>query len=338
MKKPAPAIRSLAALIAAGVCAAGTNCAADADDPLVVAMERAQNRVVKLYGSRIGNEKGYGSGVVVSADGQIVTTSSLMLDGANLRAVLPTGAILPAKVIKRDARRQLALLKIDGNNLPHFDLGGSDHLQPGDWLVSAANAFKVADGPEPVGVSLGVFAARTNLAARRRAQDFTYEGPVLLTDVIVATPGAAGGAMVDAAGNLVGIIGKPVIGRRTNTWLNYAMPVEELAAFIKGDAAPRESVAAVDVAKPAELGIRLFDVGGRVRPAYVERVVIDSPARRAGVRADDLIVSVNDQTIATCDDFRRAAAAISAGTRVKLIVKRGEELLTIEIPSGGDTP
>ena len=157
------------------------------------AISSAQQRVVKLYGAALGREKAYGSGVIISADGRIVTTLSVMLEGRGLRVVLPDGRVLPAQVLGRDEHRQLALLKIEAADLPFFELTDSRSLTPGDWLIAAANSFKVADGPEPVSVSLGIFSARIMLDARHRRQDFPYDGPVLLTDIIVTTPGSAGG-------------------------------------------------------------------------------------------------------------------------------------------------
>jgi serine protease Do len=305
-------------------------------DSFAPAIATASQRVVKLYGAALGREKAYGSGVLVSADGQIVTALSLMLEGRALRAVLPDGRSFPAQVERRDERRQLALLKIDAVNVPYFELADTSQLATGDWLMAAANAFKVADGPEPVSVSVGVLAGRTNLSARLRAQDFPYHGPVLLADMIISTPGSPGGAVVDSAGRLVGLIGRTVISKRTNTWINYAFPAEEIAAFLRGEeyrprGAAGQTASEAAARTPLALGIRLFDIGGRTRPAYVERVRPNSPAAWAGVQADDLVLSVNGDTVATCDELRQAFASAPPGVPLKLVVKRGEALYVCEL-------
>ena len=310
--------------------------------PFADAIAAARQRVVKLYGAGVGREKAYASGVIVSSDGRIVTALSVILEGRSLRAVLADGRALPAEVLARDETRQLALLKIEANDLPHFELGGSADLAPGDWLIAAANPFKVADGPEPVSVSVGVLAGRADLAARLRARDFPYDGPVLLADIIVTTPGSAGGALVDADARLVGVIGRAVISRRTNTWVNYGLPVEEVARFVSGEAyqsghTGEEGSSDAVRLDPFELGLRLFDIGGRIRPAYVERVRPGSPASAAGLRADDLIISANGETIATCEDFRRVMNRLERGQHLTLIVKRGEALEVIELGKG-DAP
>ncbi len=292
----------------------------------------ARPRVAKIYGGALGAEKGYGSGVIVSADGQIVTVVSLLLEG-RLRVVLDDGRSFPADIIRRDDRRMLALLKIDATDLPAFELGRSDELLPGDWVLAAANAFKVADGPEPVSVSAGVLSGRAPLIARYRAQDLPFRGEVWLTDVLTSTPGSAGGALLDTTGRLVGVIGRTALSLKTNTWINYAMPAEEVRAFLRGDAEP-PTATTQSAANADDLGIRLFDVGGRSRPAYVERVRPGSPAAAAGVRPNDLILSIADQNVTTCEDFRRAAQSIAPG-RVVLMVKRGDKVLMIEATLGG---
>ncbi|MBU0640909.1 MAG: trypsin-like peptidase domain-containing protein [Planctomycetes bacterium] len=327
----------LAVCGAAGICAGAAP--DDSDAPFSRAAETARARVVKLYGAQVGQEPGCGSGVVIGPDGTIVTTLSLLLEARSLRTVLADGRRLPAEIIRRDEQRQLALLRVDATDLPFFELGGSAHLRPGDWVLSAANPFHVAAGSEPVSVALGVFSGRVDLDARRRTQDFSYDGPVLLTDVIVTAQGCAGGALVDVRGDLVGIIGKRVISQRTNTWVNYALPVEEIAAFVAGRPrpAPAAAPAAAATTHPSAepyLGIQLFDIGGQLRPAYVERVRRDSPARQAGVCPDDLVVSFAGQTVGTCDEYRAVLQQLQPGQRVELVVKRGNVLKTLELVVG----
>ncbi len=298
----------------------------------------ATERVVKLYGASVGRVKGYGSGVIVSSDGYIVTALSSLLESEVPRVVLPDGRRLAAAVVARDEVRQLALLKVEATDLPHFELGTSQHLTGGDWVIAAANPFKVADGPEPVSVAIGVLSGRARLDARRRMQEIPYDGPVLLTDVIVSSPGSAGGALIDLDGRLVGVIGKEVQSRLTNTWLNYAMPVEQVAEFVMQAREPAAARASSDSPpqppagiEPAQVGLRLFDVAGRESPAYVERVRANSPAARADIRPNDLILSLNGQPVATCDDFTRLLAGIPPTVRLELTLKRGEQVIFAEL-------
>jgi serine protease Do len=207
-----------------------------------------------------------------------------------------------------------------------------------------------------------VLTARTELDARRRTQPYPYRGPVLLLDMIAANPGAAGGAVVDLDGNLVGVVGNRVIGELTNTWLNYAMPIEEVAGFLAeaasggpvsdrsssaGGAADRSDIGPLkgdndsaesggeEVAGKPYLGIRLFEIGGRLKPAYVERVRPGSPAHRAGVRRNDLIIALNGRTLGTCDDYHAVFDTLRPGDEVEIVVKRKDELKTFNVTVGG---
>ena len=132
---------------------------------------------------------------------------------------------------------------------------------------------------------------------------------------------------------------------RTNTWLNYALPAEEVAAFLEripvAGAAPTSATTRPrdpTAEQPGEfvsnfpaLGLRLFNIGGRTRPAYVERVKTGSPAAQADLRANDLVLSVAGDQTATCDDFGRAVAKLTPGRKVTLIVKRGEEVKSLDL-------
>jgi S1-C subfamily serine protease len=312
--------------------------AAFAAEPIAVVLEQAQSRVVKITGAAVGTQKGYASGVLVSADGRIVTAASPLLEASAVRVVLHDGRDYEAKVLRRDEVRQLALLKIEASATPHFTLEPVPDPPIGTRLFAAANPFKVAEGPEPVSVTTGVFAGRARLAARNRAQQVGYRGEVLLTDMITSAPGMAGGALFDADGRLLGVLGRPLISDRTNTWLNYAMPAAEVAAFVAsngGEEASGESAGA-PAADPnrvlMEIGVRLFDVGGRSRPAYVERVRPGSPAAAAGLLADDLILSVEDEPVATCAEVRQVVADVRGAERLRLSVKRADAVHAFSIP------
>ncbi len=305
------------------------------------AIAAARRSVVKVYGAGIGRAGGYCCGLVVSPDGSIVTVSEALLESPTLHVVLPDGRRLAAQVERRDEYRQLAMLRVDASDLSPFALEADGEAQPGDWVIAAANPFKVAAGDEPVSVSVGVLSERAALAARRRAQDFSYDGEVLLVDTLVATPGSAGGALLDVHGRLLGIIGKAVISKHTGTWMNYAIPTQVVAEFVRGEPPPNVPSAAADreVAEskatvPLALGIRLFDLGGRTRPAFVERVRPRSAADQAELRAGDLIVAVAGDPINSCDELYQAVQQ-ARGDWLEMTVKRGATLLTIRLSTSG---
>lgn len=348
------------------------------------AIETASSRVVKLYGLGAGLQAGYGTGIVISDDGLVLTVLSLLVDARSIRAVAWDGSRFEAEVIRRDAQRQLALLRLrkEGadaggaaderptesaestmaagtvlpavRGLPYFDLGWpvggrgesewsappcASSLSPGDWVLAAGNPFKVADGPEPVSVVRGVYSTRTHLDARRRVRDFPYTGEVLVIDAITSNPGGEGSALVNLEGELLGMIGRVVVSNRTHTHLNYAVPCAVLHEFLR-EALPAEGeapVVAQSVSPPeaVDFGIRVARTGYQKVLPFVERVRRGSPADRAGVRADDLILSVNGRTIADVADYDARVTSLPPDRPLELVLRRGRQILTVNIEPEG---
>lgn len=320
------------------------------------AIETVSTRTVRLYGLKAGLSAGYGSGTIVSDDGMVVTVMSLLLDSERLRAVTHDGNVYRAEMLTSDSDLQLALLKLtplprynlrgeraaDAPSGPgafdYFEPGDSQKLFPGEWVIAGGNPFKVAEGREQVSVTRGVFSARTDLDAKRKARDFPYHGPVLVIDAITSTPGTPGGPLVDIDGNWVGIIGRLVISNRTHTNFNYAIPVEVVHGFITRyldpDSAPDLLVA--DSGVEPYHGIKLFQMGYQKDLVYVERVKRNSPARKAGIKKDDLIVSLNGRKVGDVDSFRKIIRTRIPGEKVDVSLIRDNKLinttLTLEEP------
>jgi serine protease Do len=302
------------------------------------AVAYAQARTVKIYGAGIGRSPGYATGLIVSPQGEILTTQGVFLAGDNLRVTLSDGTTHSAQVVRRSQKLLVALLKIDTITQEFFELSEKPVAGTGDWILGVSNAFKVADGNEPLSVNIGVLSLRTRLDARRGFQDFPYDGDVYLIDAITSNPGAAGGAVVNAEGKLVGMIGRVIESRATNTRLNYAIPADLLKAFVGGKE-EQPMIASTDpppAGAKAELGIRLFALGGRKSPAYIDRVIPGSPAAQAGLKTDDLVVSIDGQVVRDGGDYRRIVDTLKPGSEVVLEVKRKNDLLSVKITPATD--
>jgi serine protease Do len=212
-------------------------------------------------------------------------------------------------------------------------------LQPGDWLIAAGNAFKVAEGAEPVSIARGVFSVRTRLDARRRVRDFPYRGEVLVIDAITSNPGAPGSAVVDLTGRLVGMVGRDVISNLTHTHFNYAVPMEVLVAFVRevdespaaGDELAKPSDSAESSTTSRDLGLRLARTGYRTILPFVERVRGGSPAARAGVQSDDLILSVNGKSVGDVHEYDDRIKSLAPDEPVDLVIRRGRQIITLRI-------
>ena len=293
---------------------------------------QAQPAMVKVFGAKAGKVEGNATGFAISPDGLLLTSQGVFLDGKQVRVVLADGSSHTATVLKRDRDRQLALLKIEAKLPKWFDLSEQPIVQQGDWVIAICNAFKVADKAEPISATLGIVSLESEMQAKLTKRDYAFRGELFLIDAITSNPGAAGGAVLSVDGRLAGMVGKIINSSETNTRLNYAIPCNVLHAFVNGD-----TLAAADNAKDAaspvanqeigELGIQVFLLGGRKSPAYVDRVKRGSPAAEAGMKADDVIISIDGEKISSVKDFQDTIKTLVVGEEVLLIYKRANDLV-----------
>jgi len=301
-------------------------------------------KVVKIFGAGGGqNLYAYGSGFLVSPQGHIVTVWSHILDSDTVAVVLNDGRRFDGKVVAAEPPLDMAVLKIDAENLPYFDLAQAGGAGPGTRVLGFSNAFKVATGDEPVSVIHGVIAAKTTLAARRGAFESPYNGPVYVVDAVTNNAGAAGGVLTTWDGRLVGMIGKELRNTQTNTWLNYVMPIGELRETVDQIIAGRFSSKKQDEeengsgkSKPrryeaADFGIMTIpDVVART-PAYIDRVLPGSLAEEAGLQTNDLILFVGENLVQSCRALRDELGRLESGDQLKIVVRRDDKLVTVAI-------
>ena len=303
------------------------------NNPFADAIDYAQKRTVKLLGAGAGREHGYASGIIVSEDGHILTAHGIYVSGdtnARLQIIMPDGRVYPATIERRSDAMQVVLLKIDAKTPEHFDLPETPNVQKADWVMSVSNCFKVADRDEPLSVNMGIVSLRTEIDAKKRAQDVELEGEVLLIDAITSNPGAPGGALVTPDRKLAGMIGKIIESKSTNTRLNYAIPSDRLRQFVDNKESPLVGVEPPATGK-AELGIRLFRLSGKRAPAYVDRVTPDSPAAKAGIQRDDLILAVRGEVVRDIKAFDDLLDQLRPGEEITVIFKRKNEVLSARI-------
>ncbi|MDB4484131.1 PDZ domain-containing protein, partial [bacterium] len=184
---------------------------------------------------------------------------------------------------------------------------------------------------EPVSAMLGVISLRTTMEARLTKRDVAYRGELVLIDAITSNPGASGGAVVTPRGNLVGIVGKIINSSETNTRLNYAVPSSVLFEFVTGKASVTGETQPVLEQQDVEFGVVLFTLGGRNNPAYIDRVVRGSPAAKAKLKSDDMIVSIAGEKIGNLKDYAESLNSLRPEEEVLMIVKRGVEMMRVRI-------
>jgi S1-C subfamily serine protease len=347
----------------------GTSPPGHTQEAFTAVAESVNRKLVKVYGS--GGFQGIasgGTGVLVSSQGHILTVATQMLDTRDLRVHLWDGRRLKAEVVVIEPELDLALLKIrPPDNLPlepleHFDISQAAQqplAKPGDWVLAISNMFQVATREEPMSVQRGVIAAYGKLPIQRGYTEAPFAGEVYVIDAVTNNPGAAGGALVNRKGQLLGLIGRELRNRQTETWINYAIPVQ---AAVKVDEDGKDKlVRAVDLVelgvqgkyrpavvtkrregKGAYTGIVLVPSPVERTPPYIEDVLPGSPAALAKLRPDDLIVYVDGEPVNTVKAFNEIVRRTAPGTVLRLEVRRDNRIVTVDLqttePPGAQQP
>ena len=303
-------------------------------------VDQVQPKMVKVYGA--GGVRGleaYQSGFLISAEGHVLTVWSYVLDTDFVTVVLDDGRRFEAKFVGADPRLEIAVLKVEAEELPYFSLPDAIEMQAGDRVLAFSNLYGVATGDEAASVLHGNISVKTSLRARRGAFKTPYQGPVYVLDAMTNNPGAAGGALTNRQGKLAGLLGKELRNSLSNTWLNYAIPMSELLTSVEdilaGKVRPRvdDEMARKPLA-PTSLrliGIVLVPDVLAKTPPFVDRVLPDSPAVKAGLRPDDLILFVNDRIASSCRAVRNELSFIDRIDQVRLTVQRGQQLLDVSV-------
>ena len=215
---------------------------------------QVQPKVVKIYGAGgIRGLEAYQSGILISGKGHVLTVWSYVLDTDEVTVVLDDGRRFTAKHVAADPLTEIAVLKFDpgDDDVPHFDLSAAVTADAGARVLAFSNLFGIAAGDEPVSVLHGVVSAVAPLEARRGAFTTNFRGDVYVVDAAANNPGAAGGALTDSQGRLLGMLGKELRSSLTGTWLNYALPVAAFAPTVEDMLAGRFTPRRVDRSRSA---------------------------------------------------------------------------------------
>lgn len=305
----------------------------------------AARKVVKLYGA--GGVRGleaYQSGILVSPDGRIVTVMSTVLDADEITCVLDDGRRYAATLVGVDPHRELAVLSIDGEDLPAFVLDEADPVPLGTRILALSNLFGVAVGDERVSAQHGVIAGLVPLEARRGAHEAPYRGDVYVLDCTTNNPGSPGGALVDWRGRLVGMLGKELRATSTGIWLNYALPVAEVARGARevvSGAVPQPVSAAAVSFDPVAIGVVFVPDVLDKTPPFIESTRAGSAAAKAGLVPDDLVVAVNGRAVSSRSAVREAVGRLGDGDPVRFTVIRAGAIVECDLgpkPPAAGTP
>lgn len=299
-------------------------------------------KIVKIVGS--GGSRGleaYQSGVLISDDGHVLTTWSYVLDSSVITLTTGDGYKYEASLVGFDPRLDIAILKIPVTSSSHFSIDSVSTTSAGDRVLAFSNLYNVATGNEPVSIQQGFVSSVSKLSAIRGTWQSPFQGEALFLDAMTNNPGATGGAVTDRNGNLIALIGKEMQDGRTKAWLNYAIPIgtlrESIRSIIDGEKQIATSKTGELSKGPAEpmtlglLGASLVPEIVKRTPPYVDRVASGSPAAKAGLLADDLIIEVDGAMTPSTQDVRRRLHSIDRDAEFSLTVQRGNQFLELKL-------
>jgi len=267
-----------------------------------------------------------GSGVIVSANGYILTNHHVVDAASEIQIALSDGRTVPARVIGADPETDLAVLQIDATGLPAITFAPPDSLKVGDWVLAMGNPFGVGQT-----VTAGIVSAlgRTHLGIN------TFEN-FIQTDAAI-NPGNSGGALVDASGNLVGI--NSAIYSRTggSQGIGFAIPVsiarQVMEQIIKDGGVTRGWVGVEVQDLSPEISDSL-NLKQQQDGALIAGVLKGGPADLGGIRPGDVMLSVNSYPVKDSSSLLNLIAALKPDESAQITVTRKNQPLSLKIRVG----
>jgi serine protease Do len=247
-------------------------------------------------------QRGEGSGVIISADGYIVTNNHVVDGATELTVSLSDKREMKARVIGTDAKTDVALIKVDAKDLPRLALGISSNVEVGDIALAIGNPFGLGQT-----VTMGIVSA----TGRGGLGIEDYED-FIQTDASI-NPGNSGGALVNTKGELIGINTAILSGSGGNQGVGFAIPID-MVRQVMTQLKDKGSVTR------ARLGI-LFEQTPGSKGALVNNIVPESPASKAGLMKNDVIVALNGKEV-DGRSLRLAVGSMAPGTTINLKVLR----------------
>jgi serine protease Do len=275
----------------------------------------------QFFGDRGGNmprerrESGLGSGVVVSADGYILTNHHVIDGAEQIKVDLSDGRTVEAKVVGSDPPSDLAVLKIEASNLPLLSLGDSNRVRIGDVVLAIGNPLGVGKT-----VTMGIISAK---GRQTGLSNGTFED-FLQTDAPI-NQGNSGGALVNTDGELIGINSQILSQSGGSIGIGFAIP-SNMARNVMDQLIKTGKV------RRGQLGIIVQKVTSdmasslglsEARGVIVSQVQPGSAAERAGIKQGDVITALNGTAIDDANSFRNQVASTQPGTEVNLTLQRG---------------
>jgi len=278
-------------------------------------------------------ERGLGSGFIVSSDGRIITNSHVV-DGADtVEVTLKDGRQLKGIVLGSDSVTDVAVIKVDANNLPVIPLSNSDQIQAGEWAIAIGNPLGL-DNTVTVGIISATGRSSNAAGIPDKRVDF------IQTDAAI-NPGNSGGPLLNEHGE---VIGMNTAIRTDAQGIGFAIPSNTLKRIA-------DQLAAKGKVEHAYLGVQMTTLTPQVKQevnsnpnaglqisedqgVLVVQVVSGSPADRAGIKSGDVVKRVNGQDVATAEALQNLVEASQVGNKLQVELKRNGRDQTLSVETG----
>jgi Do/DeqQ family serine protease len=290
---------------------------------------QADNPVMEwFYGDRYNKQRevnGYGSGVIISDDGYIITNNHVIADAESVEVTLNDKRTFTAKIIGRDPGSDIALLKISASNLSVIKYGDSDQLKLGEWVLAVGNPFNLTST-----VTAGIVSAKgRNLGLNEG--DYRIES-FIQTDAAL-NMGNSGGALVDTKGMLVGITSAIISPNGGYAGNSFAIPVSIVKKVV-------DDLKEFGEVQRALIGVEIKDVDseiadkqklGEVKGVLITRIVPDGSAEAAGLKVDDVIVGFDGQDVGSVAELQEKVGRHRPGDKGSVSYLRNGKESSVQV-------
>lgn len=265
-------------------------------------------------------KNGTGSGLIIRSDGYVVTNNHVVKGNDRIKVTLRDRRSFVGKIVGRDPLTDIAIVKIDAENLPVARLGSSEDLRPGEWAIAIGSPLGLDQT-----VTLGIISA-----IARSVADVTSDVSFIQTDAAI-NPGNSGGPLLNLNGEVIGINS---FIRSDAQNIGFATPINAVKGIFE------EIIAQGGVHRPW-VGMKLANLSpelkkrlklnSRIEGALVASVVPDGPAADSGLQPGDVITRIDDGEVKSLQDVQRLVRRHQVGTRLPFSVTRKDSALTLPV-------
>jgi len=270
-------------------------------------------------------EHGIGSGVIISPDGYIVTNRHVIDGAVDVRVTMSDRKILTAKLIGSDPLTDLAVIKIDGHDLPSVPWGNSTELRPGQTVLAFGNPFGLR-----FSVTRGIVSALNR--PNPYSDDPRKPGGFIQTDAAI-NQGNSGGPLVDARGEIVGINTFLISPSGAFSGMGFAIPSQIVRPTVETlirDGKVSHGYIGIGITDVTPENAKFFDLTD-ANGAVVSQVELNSPAAKAGLKTGDVVTELNGKKVTDASDLQVAVGQMKPGSTIKLDVLRDGKSMTVPV-------